>query len=102
MPKSFPADMGLPALWSYLGGTAAACGTASTAVTIPSGSNMALLYPAGGLVYWQINGASAGSTSPGYAAADTVGFIPAIDNLTTLHVGGVAATVVHVEFYQVR
>jgi hypothetical protein len=53
-------------------------------------------------VYWNVTGTSAGTVSPGYAAKDTVGYIPPIDNMgTVIYVaGGDAAAVAHVEFYQ--
>jgi hypothetical protein len=37
---------------THLGGTACACGTASTAVNVPSGANSAFIHAAGGVVYW--------------------------------------------------
>ena len=87
---------------THLGGTACACGTASTAVTVPDGATNAFIHAAGAAVYWNVTGTSAGTVSPGYAAKDTVGYIPPIDNMgTVIYVaGGDAAAVAHVEFYQ--
>ncbi len=86
---------------THLGGTACACGTASTAVNVPSGANSAFIHAAGGVVYWNVTGDSAGTTSAGYVAKDQVGYIPPIDNMgTVFYVAGEAATVAHIEFYQ--
>ena len=86
---------------THLGGTACACGTASTAVTVPTGANSAMIHAEGGAVYWNVTGTSAGTTSAGYVPDGQVGYIPPIDNMgTVLYVAGVAATVAHVEFYQ--
>jgi hypothetical protein len=101
MPKRSPENGGSPILATYLGGTAAACGTASTAITVPTGATSAMLRAAGAAGYYAINGASAGTTSPGYVPQDQVGYIPPVDNLAALHVAGAsAAAVVHVQFYQ--
>jgi hypothetical protein len=86
---------------THKGGTAAACGTASTQITIPAGANSALIHAEGAAIYWKVNGTSAGSTSPGYVAADQTGFVLTCDNLSRLDVAGAsAAAVAHVEFYQ--
>jgi hypothetical protein len=92
---------GFPYLPSYLGGSAYACGTASTQITIPSGANMAYIHAAGAALYYTVNGASAGTASAGYVAQDNNGIVFAVDNLATLHVAGAAAAAVaHVEFYK--
>ena len=87
---------------SYLSGTAAACGTTSTAITAPTGASLALIHAEGAAVYWSVNASSVvGSTAPGYVAQDQVGFIPEIDNLTKVAViGGASGAIAHVEFYQ--
>ena len=100
MVKHYPNDGPLTNLSSFMSGTAVACGTVSTAVTVPTGATSALMYAEGGAAYWNTNGTAAGTTSGGYMAADNFRLIPAIDNLSSLAVYGEAATVVHVEFYQ--
>ena len=85
---------------SYLGGTAVVCGTASTQVTVPAGTHMALIAARGGAIYYAVNGSSAGTTSPGYVPSDTLQPIFPVDNLASLHVAGDgAACVAHVQFY---
>ena len=99
MVKRMPTDN--VSLSTYLSGTAAVCGTTSTQITVPAGATSAFIHAAGAAVYWNINGASAGTTSPGYVASDTHGLVFPIDNLATLYVAGAAAaSVAHIEFYQ--
>lgn len=92
----------IPYRSTHKGGTACACGTASVAVTVPAGANNAFIHAAGAAVYWSVTESSAGTTSSGYAAKDTTGYIPPIDNMgTVIYVaGGDAAAIAHVEFYQ--
>jgi hypothetical protein len=92
----------VPYLYTYKGGTACACGTTSTEVTVPEGSNTALIHAEGAAVYWHINGTAAvGTTAPGYVAQDNSGIILSCDNLTGLFVNGAGtAAVAHVEFYE--
>lgn len=87
-------------LAAYVSGTAAACGTASTEITVPTGASSAMIHAAGAAVYWQINGSDAGTASPGYVAADQTGVLPPMSNFGTLHVAGAGtAAVAHIEFY---
>lgn len=92
----------VPYLNTHKGGTAAACGTTSTAVTIPAGANMALIHAEGAAVYWHVNGTAAiGTTAPGYVAQDSSSIVMPSDNLSTLHVNGAGtAAVAHIEFYE--
>jgi hypothetical protein len=88
-------------LSSYLGGTAAACGTASTEITVPAGATSAWIRAAGAAVYWAVNGASAGTASPGYVDSGMTGYVPPISNFTGLYVAGESASAVaHIEFYE--
>lgn len=103
MVKRAPADYpGVTILATHKGGTAAACGTVSTSVTVPANANMAYIHAAGGAVYWNVGGTAAGTASPGYVAQDQNGVIFPIDNMgTVIYVyGGAAASIAHVEFYQ--
>ena len=92
----------VPYLYTYMGGTACACGTTSTEITVPAGANSAVIHAEGAAIYWHINGTAAiGTTAPGYVAQDNSGAAYPSDNLTSLHVVGAgAAAIAHVEFYE--
>jgi hypothetical protein len=92
----------VPLLATRLTGTAAACGTTSTEITVPSKTTSAMIHAEGGAIYWKVNGTAAvGTTAPGYAAADQTGYLFPIDNFGTLHVvGSGTAAVAHIEFFQ--
>jgi len=92
----------VPLKATYLTGTASACGTTNTAITIPTGASSVVLHPEGGALYWAVNvGSAIGTTAPGYVAQDQMGVILPADNLGTLHViGAGTAVVAHIEFYQ--
>ena len=101
MTKRSPGDMQVSVLATYLGGTCSACGTTSTAITVPAGATSAMIRAAGAAIYFQVAGSSAGSTSPGYVAQDMVGYVPPIDNLSAFHVAGsAAAAIAYVSFFQ--
>jgi hypothetical protein len=100
MVKYVPQDGQLAALGSYIGGTGHNCDGTTTALTIPSGANMAYIHAEGGAVYWHVNSATAGTTSPGYVAQDQNGLVFEIDNFANLSVYGGSAVWAHVEFYQ--
>jgi hypothetical protein len=90
----------IPFRMHHLGGTAIACGTASVSVTLPAGANNAVIAARGGVIYFTVNGASAGTASPGYIPADGTGFVFTVDDLSSLHIAGEAASVAHIQFYQ--
>lgn len=100
MPKYYR-DL-VPFKRTYLAGTCAACGTTSTAITVPAGASTVFIHAEGAALYWQANGTAAiGTVAPGYVAADGHAAILPIDNLGTLHVVGAGtAGVAHIEFYQ--
>lgn len=92
----------IPYLSTYLNGSAVACGTSSTTVTIPTNTNTVIIHAEGAAIYWKNNsGTVAGTSAPGYVAQDNTGFIYAMDNLGSLAViGGGTAAIAHIEFYQ--
>lgn len=100
--KKAPYDTAVTVLSSYLGGTACACGTVSTQITVPTGANSAYIHAAGGAIYWNLGGTVAATTSPGYVAQDLTGYIPPIDNMrsTIPVIGSAAGAVAYVEFFQ--
>ena len=101
MTKRSPADGGVPILSTHLGGTAAACGTASTEITVPARATSAYIHAAGAALYYAVNAEAAGTASPGYIPQDQNGVIFPVDNLAGLFVCGAAASAVaHIEFYQ--
>jgi hypothetical protein len=89
----------IPYRMGYVGGTACVCGTAVVSLTLPDGANMAMIDARGGAIYYALNDTTAGTTSPGYVPTGTQRVILPIDNLTSLHVSGEAASVAHVQFY---
>ena len=91
----------VPITSEYVSGTAVACGTVSTSVTIPTGANNAFISARGAAVYYTINGtAASASASGGYIQENGAGYVFPISNLTALHViGGGTAAVAHVQFY---
>ena len=101
MVKYQPQDRQIAVLGTYKGGTGHNCAGTTSNLSVPSGANMAYIHAEGGAVYWNVGGASAGTTSPGYVAQDQNGLIFEIDNLgTVLPVYGGSAVWAHVEFYQ--
>jgi hypothetical protein len=51
-------------------------------------------------VYYAINAAFAGLTSPGYVPADGAQVVGPLSNLNTLHIYGVAGSVAHIQFFR--
>lgn len=86
--------------WFYIGGeTITANG--DVAATVPASAQIVEIRARGGAVYYAINTAICGTTSPGYIPEDQAEIVGPLSNLTTLRVYGGAATVyAHVMYFR--
>jgi len=87
----------LPALYYISGETVATPN--NVALTVPSTATIVWIASEDGDCYYTINGAIAGTTSPGHIATDDRDKIGPIANLTGIRVHGPAATV-HVQYWR--
>jgi hypothetical protein len=87
---------------TYLGVEILTPNNSSTACTLPTGTNCAILAAEGGDIYYAINpgAGAAAATSPGYIQSGNHWFIGPLSNLTSLKVFGATGTEkAHVEYY---
>lgn len=87
----------LPA-WYYLGGETLV-NPDDDALTLPSTCSAVTISSEGGVCYYAINGAIAGTTSPGYIAEEGMQTIGPVANLTGIRVHATAATL-HVMYWR--
>ena len=86
------------AAWYYLDGETLV-NPDDDALTLPSTCSAVTISCEGGVCYYAINGAIAGTTSPGYIAEEGMQSIGPVANLTGIRVHAPAATL-HVTYWR--
>jgi hypothetical protein len=99
---SFAESVSTPAI-QYLGGETLTPNNASTACTIPTGTNLFAMAAEGGAIYYVINpgAAAASAASPGFVPAENRAGEGPLDSLTSLKVFAPAGSAkAHISYYK--
>jgi len=78
--------------WSYIGGETVTC-NGSVAANVPADATIFELRARGGGIYFNINGLTCNTGSPGHVPEDQAEIVGPLDNLLRLQLYGAAATV---------